>query len=60
MIDNLSEVQERLKTYAVLPDKRFNVKSGLSESEEFEKQKIRQYWADKDISAVKKLEGLDI
>lgn len=60
MIGNLSKVQERLRVYAPAPDKRFNVKSGLSPNEEAVKQKVRQYWADKDIPNVKKLEGLNI
>ena len=60
MIGNLSKVQQRLRVYAPAPDKRFNVKSGLSPNEEAVKQKVRQYWADKDISNVKKLEGLNI
>jgi len=60
MIGNLSKVQERLRVYAPAPDKQFNVKSGLSPSEEAVKQKVRQYWADKDIPNVKKLEGLNV
>jgi len=60
MIGNLSKVQARLRVYAPAPDKRFNVKSGLSTNEEAVKQKVRQYWADKDVPNVKKLEGLNI
>ena len=60
MIGNLSKVQERLRVYAPAPDKRFNVKSGLSPHEEALKQKVRQYWADQNISSAKKLEGLDV
>lgn len=60
MIGNLSQVDQRLKFYSAVPDKQFNVKSGLSPQEEAVKQKIRQYWADKDVPNVKKLEGLNI
>lgn len=60
MIGNLNKVQERLKTYAVVPDKRFTVRSGLTGPEEEVKQKVRQYWGDNDITNVKKLQGLNI
>lgn len=60
MIGNLSKVQERLRVYSAVPDKQFNVKSGLNPHEEAVKQKVRQYWADKSIPDVKKLEGLNI
>lgn len=60
MIDNLSKVDQRLKTYFAVPDNRFEVKSGLSPQEEAVKQRVRQYWADKSIPETKKLEGLNI
>ncbi|RAU43601.1 MULTISPECIES: hypothetical protein [unclassified Pseudomonas] len=60
MIGNLSKVENRLKTYFAAPDRRFNVKSGLTPSEEAVKSKVRQFWADKDVSGLKKLEGLNI
>lgn len=60
MIGNLSKVQERLRVYSAVPDKQFNVRSGLNPQEEAVKQKVRQYWADKSIPDVKKLEGLNI
>jgi hypothetical protein len=60
MIGNLSKVQERLRTYVVVPDKRFTVKSGLTAPEEGVKQKVRQYWGDNDIANVKKLQGVNI
>ena len=60
MIGNLSKVDQRLKTYVFIPDKRFEVKSGLSPQEEAVKQRVRQYWADDSISNVKKLEGLNL
>nr|GFD56482.1 hypothetical protein [Tanacetum cinerariifolium] len=53
-------VDQRLKTYFAVPDKRFEVKSGLSPQEEAVKQRVRQYWADKSIPESKKLEGLNI
>jgi hypothetical protein len=60
MIGNLSKVDQRLKTYFAVPDKAFEVKSGLSPQEEAVKQRVRQYWADKSIPESKKLEGLNI
>lgn len=60
MIGNLGKVDQRLKVYSAPPDARFNVKSGLSPQEELVKQRVRQYWADKDVSNLKKLEGLNI
>lgn len=60
MIGNLSKVQERLRVYSAVPDKQFNVRSGLNPQEEAVKQKVRQYWADRSIPDVKKLEGLNI
>jgi len=60
MIGNLSKVDQRLKTYFAVPDKRFEVKSGLSPQEEAVKQRVRQYWADDSISNIKKLEGLNL
>lgn len=60
MIGNLSKVENRLKTYFAAPDRRFNVKSGLTPSEEAVKSKVRQFWANKDVASLKKLEGLNI
>ncbi|MDH0746196.1 hypothetical protein N5D61_07565 [Pseudomonas sp. GD03842] len=60
MIGNLSKVENRLRTYFAAPDRRFDVKSGLTPSEEAVKSKVRQFWADKDVSGLKKLEGLNI
>jgi len=60
MIGNLNKVHERLKVYVAVPDKQFAVKSGLSPNEESVKQKVRQYWADENVSNSKKLEGLNI
>lgn len=60
MMGNLSQVETRLKTYQPLPDKKFEVKSGLAPREEAIKQQVRQYWSDKTIPDVKKLEGLDL
>ena len=60
MIGNLSKVDQRLKTYVAVPDKRFEVKSGLSPHEEAVKQRVRQYWADGSIPDAKKLQGLNI
>lgn len=60
MIGNLSKVEARLKTYVVIPDKRFAVKSGLTAPEEGIKQKVRQYWADDGIANARKLQGLNV
>jgi len=60
MIGNLSQVEKRLKLYQPLPDKKFEVKSGLAPREEAIKQQVRQYWSDKTIADVKKLEGLNL
>jgi len=60
MIGNLSRVEKRLQIYSAVPDRQFNVKSGLAPREEAAKQQVRQYWADKTIPDVKKLEGLNL
>jgi hypothetical protein len=60
MISNLGNVERRLNLYLAVPDKRFTVRSGLNPHEDAVKQRVRQYWADKDISSAKKLEGLNI
>jgi hypothetical protein len=60
MIANISKVQGRLETYVVAPDKRFNIKSRPSTQGNEVKEKVRQYWADKDISNVKKLQGFNL
>jgi hypothetical protein len=60
MIGNLSRVETRLKMYQPLADKKFEVRSGLTPSEEAVKQQVRQYWSDKTIPDTKKLEGLNL
>ena len=60
MIGNLSQVEKRLKLYQPLADKKFEVRSGLTPREEAVKQQVRQYWSDKTIPDVKKLEGLNL
>ena len=60
MIGNLSKVQGRLESYVAVPDKQFNIKSQTNSPGAEEKEKVRQYWADQDISNVKKLQGLNI
>ncbi|MFJ5299543.1 hypothetical protein ACIQAL_23860 [Pseudomonas sp. NPDC088368] len=60
MLQNFSEINRRLSTYAVLPDNRFRTQSGASEQEESVKQKVRQYWADESISNKEKLKGFNL
>jgi len=60
MIGNLSKVQGRLESYFAVPDKRFSIKSQANTPGSEVKEKVRQYWADPDISNVKKLQGLNI
>ncbi len=60
MISNLHNVERRLSLYSAIPDKRFIGRSGLNPQEDAVKQRVRQYWADTDITSAKKLEGLNI
>lgn len=60
MIGNLGKVDNRLKMYWAAPDKRFEVKTGLTPHEETVKQRVRQYWSDQTIPVAKKMEGFNI
>jgi hypothetical protein len=60
MIGNLSKVQGRLESYFAAPDKRFSIKSQANTPGAQVKEKVRQYWADPDVSNVKKLQGFNI
>lgn len=60
MLQNFSEINRWLSTYAVLLDNRFRTQSGASEQEESIKQKVRQYWADESISNKEKLKGFNL
>lgn len=60
MIQNFSEIRQRLSSYAVTPDAKYRTNSGAPEQEERIKQKVRQYWADTRISNAEKLEGFEL
>jgi hypothetical protein len=60
MVQNFSEIQRRLSSYAVVPDNRFKTQSGATEQEESIKQKVRQYWADDSIPNEQKLKGFKL
>lgn len=60
MIENLIQIRDRLSSYVALPAQRFETDSGYASYEESLKQKVRQYWADDNVSNQQKLNGFDL
>lgn len=59
MIDNYDLVGARLASYNCFPDAKYRINSGGPAQEERLSEKLRQYWADTNISNAEKLEGFD-
>lgn len=49
MLQIFSEIQQRLSSWAVVPDKRFRTQSGAGEQEESIKSKVREYWTGESV-----------
>ncbi|MGV8919523.1 MAG: hypothetical protein ACOH2R_17280 [Pseudomonas sp.] len=59
MIDNFNLISQRISSYFCAPDGSFKASMGYSAFEENVAQKLRQFWADKNIPNSEKLKDFD-
>lgn len=59
MIEDMGPMRQRLANYNNFPDRHFRTDSGRPAADEDVSQKLRQYWADKNIPSTDKLKGFD-
>ncbi|MDB5981542.1 MAG: hypothetical protein JWQ69_2557 [Pseudomonas sp.] len=59
MIENYGLIRERMSSYSYFPDAQFKVRTNASAETREVVQKVRQYWADKNIPNAEKLKGFD-